>query len=300
MKNVLSIITINYNNLEGLKKTVQSILNQTWQEFEYIIIDGGSTDGSAAFIESKNDQIDYWISEKDSGIYNAMNKGIKKASGEYLLFLNSGDHLFDNIVLEKYNKLLVKKDLIFFNLNFVKDKSSWINKYPEFLNFSFFIVDTLPHPSTFIKKDLFKTTDYDENFKIISDWKFFMESICQDNCSYIWIDETLTTFYTDGLSSEPQNKKIIFKERHLVLKPKLLIYLENLTDPETRNEVVYLYLKTLKKSLTTKNYNIFFKEVLSFKPIAFRLRIKLISSGIAYVLFKKGLDRFSNDLRVLK
>jgi glycosyltransferase involved in cell wall biosynthesis len=90
----LSIITINYNNLEGLQRTVESVVNQTWQEFEYIVIDGGSTDGSADFIESQSETIDYWVSEPDKGIYNAMNKGIAKASGEYLLFLNSGDHLF--------------------------------------------------------------------------------------------------------------------------------------------------------------------------------------------------------------
>ena len=96
MNNKLSIITINYNNLEGLKRTVESVINQTSKEFEYIVIDGGSNDGSGAYIESKSEHIDYWVSEPDKGIYNAMNKGIAKASGEYLLFLNSGDHLFSN------------------------------------------------------------------------------------------------------------------------------------------------------------------------------------------------------------
>jgi glycosyltransferase involved in cell wall biosynthesis len=74
----LSIITINYNNLDGLKRTFESVVNQTWQEFEYIIIDGGSTDGSAEFIESQAGNIDYWVSEPDRGIYNAMNKRILK------------------------------------------------------------------------------------------------------------------------------------------------------------------------------------------------------------------------------
>ena len=85
----VSIITINYNNLEGLKRTVESVVNQIWQEFEYIIIDGGSTDGSAEYIENQKENFDYWVSEKDAGIYNAMNKGIKVATGEYLLFLNT-------------------------------------------------------------------------------------------------------------------------------------------------------------------------------------------------------------------
>src|SRR5690606_20733259 len=93
---LLTIITINLNNLEGLKTTIESVLSQTWQEFEYIVIDGGSTDGGKEYIESQKTHLNYWVSEPDKGIYNAMNKGILKSSGKYLLFLNSGDHLYDN------------------------------------------------------------------------------------------------------------------------------------------------------------------------------------------------------------
>ena len=99
--NKISIITVNYNDREGLKKTIESVINQTWQDFEFIIIDGGSTDGSREVIEQYKDKIDYWISEPDKGIYNAMNKGIKAASGEFLLFLNSGDRLIDKNITEK-------------------------------------------------------------------------------------------------------------------------------------------------------------------------------------------------------
>jgi len=101
---ILSIITVNLNDVEGLKKTMTSVLEQTWQEFEYIVIDGGSTDGSKEYIESFSDKISVWVSEPDAGIYNGMNKGIKVANGEYLLFLNSGDHLFDNRVLDTNRK----------------------------------------------------------------------------------------------------------------------------------------------------------------------------------------------------
>ena len=87
----LSVITINYNNAEGLAKTMDSVFRQRFSDFEYIVIDGGSTDGSKDLIVNNQDKIAYWCSEKDSGIYNAMNKGIREASGEYLLFLNSGD-----------------------------------------------------------------------------------------------------------------------------------------------------------------------------------------------------------------
>ena len=84
----LSIITINYNNAIGLKKTIESIVEQTYHEFEYIVIDGGSNDDSKKVILENQNNISDWCSEKDAGIYNAMNKGILKATGEYLLFLN--------------------------------------------------------------------------------------------------------------------------------------------------------------------------------------------------------------------
>lgn len=91
----LSIITINYNNRDGLQHTIESVINQTSHEFEYIIIDGGSTDGSVDIIKQYTNQIDYWVSEPDRGIYHAMNKGIDIAKGEYCIFMNSGD-LFHN------------------------------------------------------------------------------------------------------------------------------------------------------------------------------------------------------------
>ena len=100
----LSIITINYNNLAGLQKTFESVFNQTFQDFEYIVIDGGSTDGSKELIEQYHDKIDYWVSEPDSGIYNAMNKGIVRANGEYLQFLNSGDSLLGENILKNVFK----------------------------------------------------------------------------------------------------------------------------------------------------------------------------------------------------
>ena len=81
----LSVITINYNNRDGLKKTIESVVNQTYKDFEYIIIDGGSTDGSVEVLKEYSDKIDYWVSEPDKGIYNAMNKGIDIAKGEYVM-----------------------------------------------------------------------------------------------------------------------------------------------------------------------------------------------------------------------
>lgn len=249
MPKKITIITINYNNLEGLKRTVESIVNQTWQEFEYVVIDGGSTDGSAAYIESKSENIDYWVSESDKGIYNAMNKGIVKATGEYLLFLNSGDHLFEDKVLEQNHSFLGLEDIIYFNLNVVNNKKKFVKMYPEELLFSYFVNDTLPHPATFIKASLFdKVGLYDENLRIVSDWKFFIESICKFNSSYKKINEIVSTFYLDGLSSEFQNKNLIVEEKHKVLNSEFRAYV---------NDVISLFelkktVSNLKKSRKIK------------------------------------------------
>jgi glycosyltransferase involved in cell wall biosynthesis len=245
----LSIITINYNNLEGLKRTVESVVNQTWQEFEYIVIDGDSTDGSAEYIRSQSDYIDYWVSESDKGIYNAMNKGIAKATGEYLLFLNSGDHLFDDNVLHESHQILIQKDLIYFNLNFVDKTNSWICKYKDKLLFSYLVKESLPHPATFIKATLFnKVGLYDEDLKIVSDWKFFLESICKFNSTYIRIDETLSTYYLDGFSSESKNRDLIFKERQQVLQSQFSAFLEDIQKLNNLKKIV----ENLKKSKKIK------------------------------------------------
>ena len=107
-----SIITINYNNKDGLKKTIESVINQSCKDFEYIIIDGGSTDGSVDVIRQYADRINYWISEPDKGVYNAMNKGVAQAHGEYLNFMNSGDCFSDNSVLENIAHSLCSYDIV--------------------------------------------------------------------------------------------------------------------------------------------------------------------------------------------
>ena len=106
-----SIITINYNNKDGLEMTINSVLGQSFQGFEYIIIDGGSTDGSIDIIKKYESRIDYWVSEPDNGVYNAMNKGIRKATGDYINFMNSGDAYHSSsalgtVVIMKQRKVL--------------------------------------------------------------------------------------------------------------------------------------------------------------------------------------------------
>ena len=154
----LSIITINYNNREGLRKTIESVVNQTCQDFEYIVIDGGSTDGSAEVIKEYSDKIDYWVSEKDNGIYDAMNKGIDKAKGEYCQFLNSGDDLYDNYVIEQIYPNLNESEIVVGKI-FLSNIASPSEDIPSVSMLRLFS-KSLPHSSAFISTPLLKKYHY--------------------------------------------------------------------------------------------------------------------------------------------
>ena len=199
---MIYLVTINLNNRNGLRKTIESVVSQTYKDkIYYIVIDGGSTDGSLDIIDLYKDQIDYWVSEKDSGIYNAMNKGIDAIKGDgYALFLNSGDYLSENNVIERvYNEL--DADIVYGNE--WKDKSGrkFISKYPDKLDEAFFKKTALPHQSTFIKTQLLKEHPYDETYKLLGDWKFLREMTMQYNVSYKHLPYPISVYGLDGIST---------------------------------------------------------------------------------------------------
>lgn len=215
----LSIITINYNNLEGLRRTYESVVSQSCQDFEWIIIDGGSTDGSKEFIEEHQDKFAYWCSEPDKGIYNAMNKGIAKATGEYLQFLNSGDSLVDDKVIEEFLTLDWKEEIITGDMIIDGDISNVRPAIEEKkLDFDRFYHGTINHSPSYIKKYLFELYGmYDESLRIVSDWKFFMETLGIHNCSYRYWKRNVTSFYTDGISESDNFHNLHKAERRKVL-----------------------------------------------------------------------------------
>lgn len=216
----LSIITINYNNLEGLKRTYESVVSQICQDFEWIIIDGGSTDGSKEFIEEHQDKFAYWCSEPDKGIYNAMNKGIAKATGEYLQFLNSGDNLVDDNVIEEFLALDMKEGLIAGDVMLDNSEDN-IKVHPdeEEMDFDYMRHDTICHQSLFIKRDLHALHGmYDEDLRIVSDWKFILECLIVHNCSYKHWHRVVVNYMCDGISSQPENWRISNLERNKVLQ----------------------------------------------------------------------------------
>ena len=199
----LSIITINYNNKDGLQKTIESIVTQSFNDFEWIVIDGGSTDGSRELIERYADHMAYWVSEPDKGVYNAMNKGIMVAKGEYINFMNSGDYLASPTILEEVFTTPRTADVLYGymmrgsldgevnNLSMMKPNLSWIDLYG----------DGLPHQSTFIKRSLFdKFGLYDESLKAVSDWKFFVKAIVYHKTTSEFVPLKISIYEEGGIS----------------------------------------------------------------------------------------------------
>ncbi|NCB69651.1 MAG: glycosyltransferase [Bacteroidia bacterium] len=248
----LSIITINRNNAEGLRKTIESVVNQNFTDFEYIVIDGASTDGSVEVIKEYADRITNWVSEPDKGIYNAMNKGILKAKGEYLLFLNSGDCLFNKQVLfevfdKPFNEDFVYGDEII-EINSRQIKST----YPNKLDFGYLRRGGLPHQSTFIRREMFDNELYNENYKVISDWEFVVENIIFRNKTYLKKNITVTVFDGNGVSASADLKS---REKRLVLSKK---FNDNILKDFNNSDILYaksqtqeyLLLDTLNENIT--------------------------------------------------
>ncbi len=210
-----SIITINLNNASGLEKTITSVLNQQFTDREFIIIDGASTDGSIQVLKKYESQLTYWVSEKDSGIYNAMNKGIDKSYGNYILFLNSGDCLYDNNVLQKIYNLRPSEQLVYGDMIIAEnDGKTRKGIMPDSLNEIHLYKDTLWHPVTFIQSGVFKEFgNYNEEYRLAGDYEFFLRLILKYRCTYRHIPLVVSVFDNSGMSSNPQNRKLLMDER---------------------------------------------------------------------------------------
>lgn len=243
----LSIITINYNNSSGLEDTIQSIISQSYADFEYLVIDGNSTDNSKQVLEKYSDRISYWVSEPDSGIYNAMNKGIKKANGDYLLFINSGDTLYDNEVLTKVFINNPDQDLVYGDLyRIFPDERTDIVPMPDHVDINHMFVATLCHPVTFIKRNLFDQYGlYREDLSIVSDWAFFFKLITFGRVSQLHLPIVIAAFKMDGISSSLDNQNTIAAETQRVIKESFSDELLNIY--ETHNKYYNFYNKRVFK-----------------------------------------------------
>ena len=226
----LSIITVNYNNAEGLNHTLRSVEMQSCLEFEHIIIDGGSSDESIGIIEEYEARIDSlradeswdypfvsWVSERDGGIYDAMNKGVGKASGDYLYFLNSGDMLASPTVLKEMVDLLDGTDCVIGRVILtrngqVEGQTALLSE--KDMSMYHMYLHGINHQSALIKRDLLLNTPYDIRVKMSADWKFFVQAIVLDGASAKFVDLFFANYDLSGISSDTQ---AIIRERESLL-----------------------------------------------------------------------------------
>jgi glycosyltransferase involved in cell wall biosynthesis len=197
-----SIITINKNNSSGLEKTIQSVINQTFNEFEYIIIDGNSTDESVEIIKKYGSKINYWVSEPDTGVYNAMNKGIQKAQGEYCLFLNSGDWLIDETTLIKlFDEIIHTSEAGIYYTDSIATNHPYFQP-PKKIEINYLIVHNLNHQNSLIKRSLFLEHGfYNENFRIASDYEFWLREFWTFKTKFVYIKTKIAIYDSFGISS---------------------------------------------------------------------------------------------------
>lgn len=199
----ISIITVNYNNREGLLKTVLSVVGQTQAPYEFIVIDGGSDDGSKDVIEEYRNHFSYWVSEPDGGIYNAMNKGIDKATGDWCIFLNSGDSFCNDYVLEQLEAAGAEADIICGNVNILSDPPR-LKKAPDSISMDYLYDSSICHQSALIRTTILKKYHYDEKYRIVADRKLFVQALVLDNATYMPIDIDIADYDVTGISSQNQ------------------------------------------------------------------------------------------------
>ena len=252
---LVSIITINYNNSEGLLRTLTSVKNQNTTNYELIVIDGGSLENDLLIINSFKSIISYTISEKDKGVYDAMNKGIKQATGDFLIFMNSGDAFYENDTLQKFEDLKMlhqQYDVIYGDVNAVGLYSQQIIQQPFNLSRSFFLNHTLNHQATFIHKKLFDEFGlYSTHYKISSDYEFFLKCYLKYPKKFSYHPFVVCDFYMDGISQNSNNFKLVGQEREVIhqlyFTKKELIQLKKLEPKKKFSKyVVYEFFNRYK------------------------------------------------------
>lgn len=215
----VSVVTINYNNGAGLSATMESVLAQSCPGLEYIVIDGGSTDGSRDVIARRSTRLAFWVCEPDRGIYHAMNKGIVNATGRYVLFLNSGDYFHSADALERLLSASDDRDIVYGDLILHEAGVRKMWRCPDTLSFNHFRRSSLPHPASLIKRSLFDSMHlYDEDLRIVADWAFFAEAICLRHATCKRVPFPVSEFHTDGVSSDASHKDLVNREREASLR----------------------------------------------------------------------------------
>lgn len=245
-----SIITVCFNSSTYIEKAIQSVLNQTYQNVEYVVVDGASTDGTVEIINRYADDIDAFISESDTGLYNAMNKGIAKATGDILFFLNSDDQFCDeNVIADVAEDFVEKPDLEIVYGNVLMDSARGLSRWVQMQEITRKKLAgiTINHQSIFTRKEIFEMTNgFSEKYKVVSDYDWLMKLVHSD-IKFRHIDRDIVIFSVTGLShtSEWEDERIIAMKS----------YYSDLEIFMWRRLPRIIRLRKIKKIVTnTKNY----------------------------------------------
>lgn len=258
----ISVITVCYNSENVIEKTVQSVVNQTFNDFEYIIIDGASSDKTLDIIEKYKQQTDKIkvFSEKDKGIYDAMNKGINHAQGDYLVFLNADDvFLHENVLQLAAEKMQDNKELYYGDLVFLEKSTGKINnRKQDNVNYVYLCGGMLFHPAIFASKKLFeKIGNFDIQYKIVADYDWILRALVKNHASCKYINMPITIFADgEGASSNPKNKELHKNERKSVQKKyfsPVMIAFSNFMYKSMRSSLSFPIIKNVLKYLFEKD-----------------------------------------------
>ena len=202
---LISIITVVFNGVKTLEQTIQSVLNQSYKNIEYIIVDGLSTDGTLDIIKKYEDKISYWVSESDNGLYDAMNKGVSRASGEIIGLINSDDWYELNaveLIVKTYKANSEKKIFHGDRYDISKDGVKTIRKFHS-SNFKFLYYGmTYNHPSMFMHKDIYKKCSYNTSLIALSDYQFVLTQFIKNKDLFKYIPKTYVNYRLDGISAQ--------------------------------------------------------------------------------------------------
>jgi glycosyltransferase involved in cell wall biosynthesis len=286
----LSIITINKDNIAGLKKTLSSVVGQTCKKFEWIIIDGASTDGSGDAIKSCESDISFWISEPDTGIYNAINKGIRIATGDYCLFLNSGDYLINtHVINDLFNELAETELADIYYSDMITSDNEYV-AYPVNLDLNFLIVNCISHQNSIIRKELFvRHGYYTEKRNLASDREFWIKAMYLYKAKFKHLNTMISVYDRTGDSAV--NWKVYVDED--------IICLDTIFDPEIAG-----VLKKYKIFYQTQYETIYYKIITKYgnsKLLEFLLHSYrfVIDKVFRISLFRKIFRKFfyiENDI----
>lgn len=220
----VSIITVCMNSKRYVEDAIKSVCGQTYLDIEYIVIDGGSTDGSVEIFNRYKNKIDKLVVEKDNGIFEAMNKGIRLATGEIVYFLNSDDMLYDNKVIERIAPLFIDNknaDFVYGNIEVLDPVKgiSYIERYPERISRGLFIRKTIGHPATFFRSLCFKKVGFfDQRYKIAADYDWFLRAIFTKGLKGMHTESNVSIFRLGGVSTDERNSGLYLSERDLIQK----------------------------------------------------------------------------------